>query len=246
MVDVADLEGAVPGGMPGDGEVHVWYFRLDAPDSGARGLLSPAEQARADRFLRALHGTRFAAGRAILRRILAAYLDRDPASLTFDYGDHGKPRLGAAWDGMALAFNASHSGDAGACAVARDGAVGVDLEEMRENREFLKIARRYFAPDEVRQLTALPADEQHAAFYQCWTAKEALIKAWGRGLSTPLDRFTVQVAPAETALLALDLPEYANGAWHLQALPPVWGAAAALACKGRPHTVRVRRYTISG
>lgn len=235
MTDFSELKPGSPLRLPEAGQVHLWQFHLSAPvDALARfrGYLDPEERARAGRFFREVHRNRFAAGRGMLRALLGRYVDCPPAELAFEYNPEGKPRLDAACNAPGLTFNLSHSGDTGLCAVARGITLGVDIEECRENRDILPIARRFFAPEEVRQLMALPESQQQAGFYQCWTSKEALIKAWGRGLSTPLDQFTVRVRPGEAELLSLALPEYSAGAWQLHAVPAPPGMTATLATEG--------------
>ena len=108
------------------GAVHLWRFPLDCKDS-LEHLLNEEELQRAKRLLIPDKARDFVVARARLRHILASYLDLAPESLRFNYGKSGKPALD---DSLAesLAFNLSHSGGWGLCAVTRGDAVGVDVE----------------------------------------------------------------------------------------------------------------------
>jgi 4'-phosphopantetheinyl transferase len=131
-----------------------------------------------------------------------------------------------------FSFNLSHSGDVALCAIARFATVGVDVEAIRESRDLMPIARRFFSFAEQAALQALPSEQQCLAFYQCWSSKEALLKAWGTGLATPLDQFNVRVAPGEAALLSIDIPEWARTPWRLYPVAVPDGYAATLALPG--------------
>lgn len=184
--------------------IHLWSCSL-ASDHPAVGdpaaCLEADEVARARRFKYATDSERFARGRAFLRHVLARYTDSPPAALRFVANDQGKPALVDA-PGRRLWFNLSHSGAHAILAVGRDPVLGVDVEVVRAGFADDEIAERFFAPSEVRDLRALPAAEQEAAFFRCWTRKEAYIKARGGGLQIPLDSFTVAfaAAPADAAL----------------------------------------------
>jgi len=58
-----------------------------------------------------------------------------------------------------------------------------------------------FSKSELATLRSLPKDLQAAGFYNCWTRKEAYIKARGEGLSFPLKQFDVSLTPGEPARL---------------------------------------------
>ena len=87
---------------------------------------------------------------------------------------------------------------------SRARSVGLDIEFVRDNFNCLEIARRFFSPSEIRTLSALASKLQVAAFFNCWTRKEAFIKALGEGLSYSLDRFSVSLVPGEPASLIKD------------------------------------------
>jgi len=230
----------------GADEIHLWHFSLagnESSRSALRGVLDEVECARADRFFRPIHGARFTVGRATVRLLLASYLGIAPTNVAFDYGAAGKPELQNDVNTRDLLFNLSHSDDRAICAIAQGTTLGIDLEANRSNTELLKIARRFFATAEVEQLLSLPEEEQLVAFYQCWTAKEALVKAWGHGLATPLDRFVVHVAPRETSLLRLDLPALTSCMWRVQAVEGPAGYSASVAYSGNPR--RILHHTIS-
>jgi 4'-phosphopantetheinyl transferase len=205
---------------------------LDAPPdavAAARALLTPDELERADRFVFPEHRRRFALARAGLRRVLAAYLDEDPAALRFVLGPQGKPALAGR---AALEFNLSHSHELALCGVKRGRELGVDVEWMRELTDCLGIARTHFAESERRALAATPPAERALVFFRIWTRKEAFIKALGTGLSHPLDRFEVTFGPAG-ALRTIDGDARAAAEWSMVSLEPAEGYMAAV-CAPEP------------
>jgi len=212
-------------------DVHLWRGRLDSAerDPDNAGALLPADElARARRFRRPEDGRRFIAARVILRQLLGGYLDADPWALRFDYDRHGKPELSG--DGAeGLCFSVAHSGGSALYGFARGRRVGVDLELMRDLAVF-DVAGQFFAADEIRALCALPASDQLAAFYRCWTRKEAYLKAKGLGLSVPLDAFAVSVAPGEPWALSWNrLHPEDVGRWSFLEPADLRGFAAAVA-----------------
>jgi 4'-phosphopantetheinyl transferase len=202
--------------------VEIWCVLLDAPKSVFRHLwttLSPDECERAGRFATAALAARFVAARGALRVLLAARLGRSPASIAFEYGPAGKPAVA----GRPVAFNLSHSGGLAAIAIsdAADLLLGIDVEELRAVPDLHDIARRFFAPAEYAALAAVEAPLQTEAFLNCWTRKEAYLKALGDGLRAPLDRFEVTLHPGlPPALRRIDGDAAAAGAWRLHHFAP--------------------------
>src|SRR3989338_4231829 len=108
--------------------------------------------------------------REIAHAILSKYLP--PQEIIFENNSHGKPYL----KNHALEFNFSHAGDYLLLAVTLKNKIGIDIEREKNNKDFLAIAKRFFAESEYKALTALPETAQKQAFYRCWTLKEAFIK----------------------------------------------------------------------
>ncbi|MDM0043200.1 4'-phosphopantetheinyl transferase superfamily protein [Variovorax dokdonensis] len=163
----------------------LWTMDLDAPvPPAALAWLSDDEQARRGRFVFARDRDRFGAGRAALRWLLGTVLDRDPQSLRFDSGPHGKPLLA---DDPLLPFNVSHSGGTALFAIdagRRHGAIGVDIELRRSVPDALPLAQGLFDAREQADLAACAAGaERDDAFLRAWTRKEACLKAVGAGFS---------------------------------------------------------------
>src|SRR5439155_12126764 len=80
------------------------------------------------------------------------------------------------------------------CACTGSGVVGVDTEHLERDRAPLDIADRYFSAAEASELQASPPEQRAERFFYYWTLKESYIKAIGTGLSTPLDRFSFNLA----------------------------------------------------
>lgn len=178
-------------------------------------------------------------GRQPLREVLARYLGIDGRDVVLAEDMHGRPALGGAHGGL-FDFNWSHSGGRAVVAVARDVRPGVDVESPRtgRTREVLGLARRFFAPDEAAWLATLGASHRQSAFLQLWTAKEALLKAHGRGLAFGLHRVRIGVAGRAVSLASFEGED--PGAWQLHALDAGFSGAAALAWRGPPRRLHWR------
>ena len=221
-------------------EVHVWRTTLDwAPASlaGLKQVLSPDERARVDRFFFEKDQRSHLVSRGWLRVLLSRYLDVPADQLAFDYGTYGKPRLAGhttlSSHQAPLQFNVSHSGELVLIAVTADSALGVDVERIRPDTEAVELAERYFSIHERAALAGLPPAQQHGAFFNGWSRKEAFIKACGMGLSMPLDSFDVSLVPDEPAQLIATRPDADEaGRWTMRAFDVAEGYKAALVAEG--------------
>lgn len=79
--------------------------------------------------------------------------------------------------------------------------IGIDIEFIRSDVVKDSTAEYSFSSCEIAQLRSLPAASQTKAFFNCWTRKEAFIKAKGEGLSIPLNQFDVSLIPNKPACL---------------------------------------------
>ncbi|HEX7318154.1 MAG TPA: 4'-phosphopantetheinyl transferase superfamily protein [Pyrinomonadaceae bacterium] len=230
----------------GAGEVHVWRARLDVGAGRVRDLrdlLSPDELERAARFRFERDRCHFVAARGLLRCILGLYLRVSPARVGFTYSAYGKPLLKEderRW----LRFNLSHSRGLALFAFAHGREVGVDIEYVRDELAEGEIAERFFAPREVAALRALPVALQPRAFFDCWARKEAYVKARGEGLSHPLDRFEVALAPHEPAVFLNDSTGGLEVArWSMREISTAPGYAAAVVFEAGATNLRCWRWS---
>lgn len=208
--------------------VDLYTWSLDGQDNEALSpLLTDEERTRAARYVDPRDGAHFIAARGMVRKILARAIGAAPETLTFSLGEHGKPSLTCAG---APHFNFTDSGTFGALAISRDCVVGVDIERVRE-REFSKLAERYFAPDEAAAYAALPAEQKREVFFRIWTRKEAFLKAVGTGLATKLSAFEVSLNE-EARLTRVDAAIDADvSAWVMHAFTPAPGYLGAIAAR---------------
>ena len=228
----------------GADEVHVWLAKLDdyAADS-LRPLLAEDELARAARFHFDKDRNHYTVTRGLLRKLLAVYLSLPAEDLRFSYAEKGKPALEEG-QRSSLNFNLAHSHGMAVFAFSRNREVGVDLEFIREDLADEKIAERFFSPSEIDALGKLPAELRNHAFFDCWTRKEAYIKARGEGLSMPLNEFDVSLRPGEAAALLRNHKEPAEVTrWSMQSLDVPAGFVAALVASG--HDWKVRVFTVN-
>ncbi len=211
--------------------INVCFIDVNVPRDviGALAeLLTDAERARADRYRFDDDRRRSIVARAATRRILSRMTGATAMELPIIEGEHGKPAL----EGNEIEFNASHSGDLVALAFARATPVGIDVERRREMHDPLGIARRFFSEAELAFVEN--ADDVAAAFFIVWTAKEAIVKASGKGIGAgDLRGFTVPFGAARL--------QPVTGAWSVATLQaPMSGYHAALAARSDVEPVEMR------
>jgi phosphopantetheinyl transferase len=163
------------------GAIDVWSADLTAVGGELEQLLCAEERERAAQIVRERDRVLWARSRGVLRALLGRYLDRDPRTLEFVLGAHGKPALRkragltAEGPGGDLRFNISHSGTLALYAITAGCEVGVDIQR----------ARQRYTPE----------------FLRAWVAREATGKCRGTGLI----RETELATPSEGSSPPTDL-----------------------------------------
>jgi len=229
-------------------EVHAWAVPLDGPEAVRQTLsswLSDDERRRAERFVFDRDRNRFVICRGALRNLLSRYLDCPPYDFVFSYGAHGKPSLSHPFEGS-LFFNVSHTHELAIIAVRQQGEIGVDVEQLRLLEDANAIARRYFTIREQATLERLPPADRMAAFFRCWTRKEAMLKALGVGLSVALSDVEVTIE-ADMPAQVLAIRGAASEApirWQLHHLAPAPGYVGAVAYQGSQSRLIQQQWTL--
>ena len=211
-------------------------------------LLSEDEQERASKFLRESARDGFVRSRCALRLLLSRYLSEPaatsnavtsntiaakpvtPDTLTFSYGERGKPTLAAPQvDGFS--FNLSHSEAIALIAVTQQRQVGIDVNHLNRVMEWLPVAKRSFSTAELAVLEQMPAEVQGQIFHGIWVQKEAYTKAIGEGYAYGFQQFSV-AADGTFGLISDENNIAACNDWQIQALPTGSAYIAAIAFSG--------------
>lgn len=205
-------------------------------------LLSEDERVRARRFRLRRDADRYVVARGILRVMLDRYCMTDPAQIRFAYGPHGRPSMLANPTSEHIYFSVSHSDDLVLYAFSRSCMqIGIDVERQYPLLDIEQIAARFFTAGECGELARVDASWKEAAFFQCWTHKEALAKATGEGLAFGIERLDVMLTPGVPArLISFDGDAEETARWTLLSLEPADGFHSC----GTRHTCLLRRYSM--
>ena len=227
-------------------QIHLWSAPLDLPEglvADLSRLLCPTEQEKVARFIFEHDRRRSIVSRGILRILLGRYSAVPASQLQFEYTAQGKPSL----CGLPLHFNVAHSHEQLLIAVTAERPVGVDIEWKAPLPDWDRLATRFFSSAETTALQRLEASQQLDGFYNCWTRKEAYLKATGTGLSAPLKGFTVSVEPADSKsarMLEIGGNVDAAAEWRIYDVAPAPGYAGAVAVQADSLTVRCRELIV--
>ena len=232
----ADLR-ALEGIRVGHSEVVYAFVSLEGePSALDEALLDDEERRRSRRFVRLRDRRRFVRAHAGLRLFLARCLGVDPATVRYETGVHGKPRL---LPGLPpLEFNLSHSEELGLLAVARDRSVGVDVEHMRDVPDALSIADTHFSAAERRHFDRCrrPSSKRRSFLLDAQGSSDQ--GGWRRAGARPRQLRRRRRARIDVGAEAMGRPT-GRAEWSLRDLPspPGYAAAGAVAAHQCPRAV---------
>ncbi len=186
--------------------------------------LNHHEQRRAAGFAFEKDRAIFVVAHALLRHALAPMLDGD--TICFRANAYGKPELDLDHE-HGIHFNLSHTRGMAVCAICRGHPVGVDVEAIDRSVDVEWLAERHFAPQEYQLILEAPLQQRVEIFFRLWTLKEAMLKAVGTGLATPLQEFAFTLEP-ETSKMQLARAKTASE-WQVHEYVPTADHRLALA-----------------
>jgi len=196
---------------PLDGRtVHIWTLPLDAEAD------RPRIRARVE---------------SSLRRILARYVDLDPASLPLHRTRLGRPFV-ADSDEHGIQLSLSHSESLGLVAITRGHPVGIDLERLRSLRDPARLASRFFTDEEAAFVLAQDTADSLERFFYVWVRKEAYVKTCEGAVPRDMKRFAIHVSQGDSEGNAVRWSKLEPGpeAWSILsvALPSSYVGAVAV------------------
>lgn len=220
------------------GHIDIWRTSLDISTVKVKGyyeLLDSEEKTRVNNYKSSKRSNEFIITRGVLRKTIADLFKVPPSSFQFKYTDKDKPFLKTDILGVPLSFNISHSSDHALIAMGFERKLGVDIERIRNNVDFKKLARRFFSKQESEALENYPDTSIPSAFFSCWSRKEAFVKALGDGISFGLSEFTVSIHPEQSEIkLETHYDPLATDDWCINNIPAGNEYAAAI-CSNRPN-----------
>ena len=187
------------------------------------GILDASELERARRLSDSTR-REFVATRAILRTLLGERLGVPAAAVPLKRSENGKLFVSGG-----VLFNVAHSKDLAVFAFTHDLRVGVDVEFLRPVARLKGVVELALAPSEAADLRSVPADEREAAFFACWTRKEAYLKASGNGLGSPREVAVTLRPGAPERLVSVEGAPAEPDRWELTSFEPRAGYVGAVA-----------------
>jgi 4'-phosphopantetheinyl transferase len=211
--------------MAGDA-IDLYCVLLDEIDGPSvydecHATLSSEEKDRAGQFVQERHRREYVLAHGLLRFALSGFKSPvAPPDWSFRRDRYGRPFVAGPETGSRAHFSLSHTDGCVACVISEFERIGVDVERVQQRGSLWDVASSYSA-EEIAVLRGLAPDRFVDRFFDYWTLKEAYLKARGRGLSLPLDQFSIQISPGEIAIsLAAGVRDDAAADWHFSTKSP--------------------------
>lgn len=225
--------------------IDIWLIDLAEEDKDIfnhQRYLTKDELARAGKYLSGKKSREFIITRSALRNIIGYVLKTNPRQIEFAYTSSGMPLLDSAWSHTNITFNVSHSHDLAIIAVSIENIIGIDIEKIREDIDYKKLAKRFFSEYEHQQIMEFEDTLRLNAFFATWTRKEALVKATGTGIAYGLNKFDVSVDPDKPAeLVDSRWQDECQSNWSLLNIETLPEYKACLAVAGEMPNIRYWR-----
>lgn len=217
-------------------EIHIWVIDLIQPDSNYlnfKKLLNEEEISKLDQYIFNSDKRRYIVSHGFLKEIIGKYLDINPHDISFKKSSLGKPCLEETLKPINFEFSLAHSGELAIYALTKRRKVGVDIEYIRRKIDYMKIALKFFTKREKDILDSLGKDQKKMAFFNCWTRKEAFIKAFNEKLLDFQD-FEVTIIP-NNAPQIIDVQGYPmeSKRWSMMSFSPAESYIGTLVGEGR-------------
>ncbi|MGB5418188.1 4'-phosphopantetheinyl transferase family protein [Algibacter sp.] len=220
-------------------QTQIWFINFDISEQEIASLnnfLSEDEILKASKFRFQKDKKSSIITRGVLRLLSSKYLNTKPGEIKFKYGEFGKPEFDLDTE---IKFNVSHSGNMAVIGFVLNDDIGIDIEEIKSNFDVSEIAKSHFSSLEIKALNNLPKAEQVKGFYRCWTRKESFIKAKAKGLSFPLDSFSVSINSDKNAkLLETNWDKNEKDLWKLYSFTPQENYLGAVSVKGNIESIK--------
>lgn len=159
----------------------IWLFNLanitEEECLAYRYYLDEKEKKRVKHFSSPIDQKKFIICRALIKVILSKYCNISPAAIKLSYNAYQKPYLAAR---PQLQFNLSHTKEWGIFSIYKRGVIGVDIEAIAVVNDLENIMNLFASTFEQEWVLVASILKR---FFMLWSAKEALIKAYGVGFA---------------------------------------------------------------
>ena len=168
--------------------VNLHYYQLnpESLDQNLIFMLSQEEQQKTLRYKFSYDKNLYLIRHLILKKIFLEY--NEYSSLSYD--NFGKATL----RNSNLKFSISKSKEYFITAISKKYQVGIDIEKITYIKDYKKIMSLFLHQEEVNIINSFPKQEHLKLFYRFWTAKEAIVKAVGTGISIDLKSINLKIS----------------------------------------------------
>jgi 4'-phosphopantetheinyl transferase len=199
-------------------------------------FLSEREKSRASQILHEEDRRCFVITRAVLRKLISIYTGLPNKEIKFQKGINGKLSV----PNSELKFNVTHSKSDIVIALTLANEIGVDIESRDRLVDHNKLIDTFFSENEKTVFDKLEEIMKPQSFINCWTRKEAILKAKGVGLSFPVKLLEVSFIGSEPArVISTGWSQMEKKEWFLESVELPRNYVGAVAVHGKVEDLKV-------